>query len=175
MLSPYRVFNLSDERGIVARMILADLDADVIAIEGPGGNAARQRGPFAESGESLLWEAWARNKRSLTADIETEEGCTLLRDLARGADILIESDDPGSMAARSLDYADLAKVNPALIYVSISAFGQDGPKAGYAATDLTVAAASGPLSQSGDKDRAPLRVSLPQTFLHAGRRRRGRR
>ena len=168
MLSPYRVLDLSDERGIVAGMILADLGADVIAIEEPGGNPARRRGPFAESGESLLWEAWARNKRSLTADIETEEGRTLLRDLARGADILIESDDPGAMAARRLGYADLAKVNPALIYVSISAFGQDGPKASYAATDLTVAAASGPLSQSGDKDRAPLRVSLPQTFLHAG-------
>lgn len=92
----------------------------------------------------------------------------MLRRLAEGAHFLIESDDPGRLAEHGFGYEDLAKVNPALIYVSITPFGQDGPKAGYAATDLIVEAAGGNLAMQGDDDRPPVRVAVPQAFLHAG-------
>jgi crotonobetainyl-CoA:carnitine CoA-transferase CaiB-like acyl-CoA transferase len=72
------------------------------------------------------------------------------------------------MAAAGLGYEQLAESNPALIYVSVSPFGQDGPKANWAATDLTVFAACGAMALTGDPDRAPLRISVPQIWVHAG-------
>ena len=172
MLGDYRILDLTDERGLIGGMILADLGADVIAVEPPGGNSARRRGPFAGDPSdievSLVWQAWARNKRSVVLDLETEEGREQFRRLAAGADALIESDDAGAMAARGLGYEDLAAINPGLVYAAITPFGSSGPKAGWIATDLTVAASAGPMAQSGDSDRAPLRVDLPQTGLHAG-------
>ena len=172
MLGDYRILDLTDERGLIGGMILADLGADVIAVEPPGGNSARRRGPFAGDPSniegSLVWQAWARNKRSVVLDLETEEGREQFRRLVATADALIESDDAGAMAARELSYEDLAAINPGLVYAAITPFGSSGPKAGWIATDLTVAASAGPMAQSGDSDRAPLRVDLPQTGLHAG-------
>ena len=171
MLQDYRVLDLADERGLIGGMILADLGADVIAVEPAGGNSARRRGPFVDGAgveDSLTWQAWARGKRSVVLDLEREEGRAAFRELARGADAVIESDDVGAMAARGLGYEDLAGDNPGLVYAAITPFGSSGLKAGWAATDITVSAAAGPMAQSGDRDRAPLRVGLPQTGLHAG-------
>ena len=172
MLSPYRVLDLSDERGLLCGQILADLGADVIAVEPPGGSSARRIGPFAGDvpgpERSLHWWAYARNKRGITLDLDTDDGRESLRRLVAGADFLIESAPPGEMAARGLGYADLAAINPALVYVSITPFGQDGPKARYAATDLTILAAGGVLVMQGDEDRPPVRVSAPQAWAHAG-------
>ncbi|MCY3570036.1 MAG: CoA transferase [Chloroflexi bacterium] len=174
MLSDYRILDLTDDRGLIGGMILADLGADVIAIEPPGGNRARRRGPFADGSnegdieDSLVWQSYARGKRSLVLDLETDEGRARLIDLARSADALIESADVGAMDALGLGYEALSAVNPGLIYVAITPFGSSGPKAGWAATDITVAASAGPMIQSGDRDRPPLRVGLPQTALHAG-------
>lgn len=172
-LQPYRVLDLTDERGLVCGQILADLGADVIALEPPGGNKARRVGPFAgdatdDPEASLWWASYARNRRSAVIDIESEEGKQQLLDLVRGADFLIESFEPGYLAGLGLDYESLAAVNPALIHVSITPFGSTGPKAGYAATDMIVMAASGPLVATGDSDRAPLRMGVPQAHLHAG-------
>jgi len=174
MLNDYRILDLTDDRGLIGGMILADLGADVIAIEPPGGNRARRRGPFADGSnegdieDSLVWQSYARGKRSLVLDLETDEGRAGLIDLARSADALIESADVGAMDALGLGYEALSAVNSGLIHVAITPFGSTGPKAGWAATDITVAAAAGPMIQSGDRDRPPLRVGLPQTALHAG-------
>ncbi len=172
MLSPYRVLDLTNERGLLCGQVLADLGADVIAVEPPEGNSARRLGPFAgdepDPEHSLYWWAYARNKRSITLDIAASGGRERLLELAAGADFLIESEVPGRMAELGLGYEDLAAVNPALVYVSISAFGQDGPKAGYAESDLIVVAAGGPLSAYGDVDRPPVRMTVPQAYLHAG-------
>jgi len=167
MLSPYRVLDLTNERGLLCGQMLADLGADVIAIEPPGGNSARKLGPFVD-GEpgperSLYWWSYARNKRSVTLDITTVEGRDELLRLAESAHFLIESERPGRMAELGLGYKELAAVNPALVYVSISAFGQTGPKAAYAESDLTVGAFF-----VGDADRALVRLSVPQAYLHAG-------
>ena len=174
MLSDYRILDLTDDRGLIGGTILADLGADVIAIEPPGGNTARQRGPFADGSDegdiedSLIWQSYARGKRSVVLDLESDEGRRQLVELARGADAVIESADVGAMDALGIGYEALAEINPGLIYVAITPFGASGPKAGWPATDLTVAAAAGPMIQSGDRDRPPLRVDLPQTALHAG-------
>ena len=171
MLSPYRVLDLCSERGMLCGQILGDLGADVILVEPPGGAAARRMGPFwgdvADPERSLEFLAFNRNKRSLVLDLETREGRETVRELAQRADVLIEADAPGAMARRGLGYAELAALNPALIYVSITPFGQDGPKAHWADSDLILMAAGGPLSISGDADRAPARLSLPQAFHHA--------
>lgn len=171
MLSSYRVLDLTTERGLLCGQILGDLGADVIKVEPPGGSPARRLGPFYQDqphpDRSLLWWAYNRNKRSVTLDITTKEGRELLLRLVSNAHFLLESDNPGAMAGLGLGYSDLAAINPGLIYVSISAFGQDGPKASYADSDLVILAASGPTILSGDNDRAPLRLSVPQAYLHA--------
>ena len=171
MLNPYRVLDLTTERGLLCGQILADLGADVIKIEPPGGSSARKLGPFYQDQEdaenSLYWWAYNRNKRGVTLDITRSEGQDMLRRLAQGAKFLIESDNPGTLAQYGLSYDDLAADNPGLIYVSITPFGQDGPKASYADSDLIILASSGPLVITGDEDRPPVRLSVPQGYLHA--------
>jgi crotonobetainyl-CoA:carnitine CoA-transferase CaiB-like acyl-CoA transferase len=171
MLSPYRVLDLTTARGLLCGQILGDLGADVIQIEPPGGSPARQLKPFYHDqphpDRSLYWWAYNRNKRGITLNLATSEGRELLRRLAATAHFLIESDTPGKLAQLGLGYEELAALNPALIYVSISPFGQDGPKASYADSDLVVLAAGGPLILTGDSDRAPVRISVPQSYLHA--------
>ena len=171
MLDPYRVLDLTTERGLLCGQILADLGADVIKIEPPGGSSARKLGPFYQDREdaenSLYWWAYNRNKRGVTLDMTRSEGQDILRRLAQDAKFLIESDNPGTLARYGLSYDDLAADNPGLIYVSITPFGQDGPKASYADSDLIILASSGPLVITGDEDRPPVRLSVPQGYLHA--------
>ena len=171
MLTPYRVLDLTTERGLLCGQMLADMGADVIKVEPVGGSPARQIGPFYKDqphpNRSLYWWAYNRNKRSITLDIECDAGRDLLLRLVERADFLIESHNPGYLAERKLGYADLAAINPALIFVSITPFGQDGPKATYADSDLIIMAAGGPLILAGDEDRPPVRLSVPQAYLHA--------
>lgn len=171
MLKPYRVLDLSDERGQLAGFILAQLGAEVILIEPPDGTRSRTIGPFigdvAGPDTSLQHLAYNRGKASVALDlVGSENDRAQLRELAKGADIIIESASPGEWAALGLGYQDLAAVNPSLIYASISAFGQTGPKANWAATDLTIWAAAGPAVMTGDSDRAPLRMLSEQAFVH---------
>jgi crotonobetainyl-CoA:carnitine CoA-transferase CaiB-like acyl-CoA transferase len=171
MLTPYRVLDLTTERGLLCGQMLADLGADVVKVEPPGGCAARNIGPFYKDvphpDRSLYWWAYNRNKRAITLDLERDAGRALLRRMVERADFLIESHNPGDLAQHHLGFADLAKINPALIYVSITPFGQDGPKANYADSDLIIMAAAGPLILAGDADRPPVRLSVPQAYLHA--------
>ena len=172
MLGHIRVLDLSDGGALICGQILADLGADVIQIEPPTGAAARRLGPYAggtgDPERSLFWWSYARGKRGLVLDLDTQAGRRELVELAKSADVLIESAAPGAPARRGLAHAELAALNPALVVVSITPFGQDGPRANEAATDLTVLAAAGPLALTGDADRAPVRVVVPQAFLHAG-------
>jgi crotonobetainyl-CoA:carnitine CoA-transferase CaiB-like acyl-CoA transferase len=171
MLSPYRVLDLGPERGLLCGQMLADLGADVIHVEPPTGSPARRQGPFAGDVEdperSLTWWAWARNTRSVVLDFTDADDRRRLLDLVRDAHFLVESYTPGTLQAHGLDYDTLAAVNPRLVYVSITPFGQDGPKAAWRATDLTILAAGGPLVLTGDADRPPVRLPVPQAYLHA--------
>ena len=171
LLSPYRVLDLTTERGLLCGQILGDLGADVIKIEPPGGSPARRLAPFFEDKEdpdrSIYWWAYNRNKRSITLNLESEEGKEIFYQLAARARFLIESHNPGYLGNRRLGYQDLASHNRELIYVSITAFGQFGPKASYADSDLVILATGGPLMLYGDDDRPPIRLSVPQAYLHA--------
>jgi len=172
MLSAYRVLDLSDERGLACGQILADLGADVIQVEPPDGSSARRVGPFykgeRDPERSLHWWAFSRGKRSVALDLDDPDGQRALRRLVEGADFLIESEVPGAMAARGLGYDDLAALNPRLVYVSVTPFGGDGPKAHYAATDLIVQASAGAMTLTGDPDRPPLRTGGVSAWSYAG-------
>jgi crotonobetainyl-CoA:carnitine CoA-transferase CaiB-like acyl-CoA transferase len=168
LLEGVRVLDLSDERGLLAGRILADLGADVVQVEPSTGSSARWVQPR-EPGTttSFVWEAYAANKRGVVADLDTAAGRWLVRDLAVVADVVIESSGPGVLAAHSLDWPDLRSINPRLVYVSVTAFGRTGPKASLPAPDLVVWASSGALDKHRDGDRPPVRISLPQSYLHA--------
>ena len=169
MLSPYRVIDLTDERGVLAGQMLADLGADVIQVEPPGGSSGRGVAPFfaERPEESIYWAAYTRGKRGITCDLEDPRGRDLLLRLLETTDFLIESSDVGRMAELGLDYETLHERFPRLIYTSISAFGQTGPKARYVGSDLAIWAAGTPLLMTGDDDRPPIRVSQPQAWGHA--------
>lgn len=160
MLSHVRVLDLTDDRGHLAGLLLAQMGADVIHVEPPGGHRHRHLGPFVldQPGpdSSVAHLAQDRGRRSVV--VETDEQ---LDQLAATADLLIES------GAIELDVSALRRRHPDLITVSISPFGDDGPKADWPATDLTIAAASGTMSLTGDPDRPPVRVGIPQTWNYA--------
>jgi crotonobetainyl-CoA:carnitine CoA-transferase CaiB-like acyl-CoA transferase len=168
---PYRVVDLTDERGQFAGHLLASLGAEVIAVEPPEGARSRRLGPFiddvAGAERSLTHAAYNGAKRSVVLDLEQPGDRERFRVLAAGADVLLESAEPGALARLGLDHEDLAALNPALVHTSITAFGRSGPKAGWPATDLTVLAAGGALVLNGDADRPPVRLVVPQAFAMA--------
>jgi crotonobetainyl-CoA:carnitine CoA-transferase CaiB-like acyl-CoA transferase len=171
MLSPYRVIDLACDRGILCGQILADLGADVIQVEPRAGSAARRTGPFYrdEPGpeRSLSFWAYARGKRSIALDLDDASDRDVLRRLIAGADFLIESEPPGRLEALGFGDAALEALQPGLVHVSITPFGREGPKAGYAATDLTLIAAAGLAHLNGEADTPPVRCCVPQAFGHA--------
>jgi len=171
MLSPYTVLDLTDDRGELAGMILGDLGADVIKIEPPQGSSSRRMPPFLEDApepeRSLHYFAFNRNKRGVTLDLKTDAGRRAFISLVNKADFVIESALPGEMAGLGLGFDSLRQANPRIIHVAITAYGQDGPHAHFPASDLTLAAMGGPMSLQGHADRAPVRLSVPQAWLHA--------
>jgi crotonobetainyl-CoA:carnitine CoA-transferase CaiB-like acyl-CoA transferase len=171
VLSPYRAIDLACDRGILCGQILADLGADVIQVEPRGGSAARNRGPFYrdEPGpeRSLSFWAYARGKRSVALDLEDASDREVLRRLIAGADFLIESEPPGRLDALGLGDAALEALQPGLVHVCITPFGRSGPKAGWAATDLTLIAAAGLAYLNGEADHPPVRCCEPQAYAHA--------
>ncbi|MFC1861308.1 CaiB/BaiF CoA transferase family protein [Chloroflexota bacterium] len=173
MLSPYRVLDLTDDKGLLCGKLLADLGADVIKIEKPGGDSARSLGPFyhdrADPEKSLFWFAFNTGKRGITLDVETADGKEIFKRLVADADFVIESFPPGYMDSLGLGYTALEKVNPRIIMVSITPFGQTGPYRDYKATDIVAWAMGARMYPVGDEDRPPVRISHhSQTYLHAG-------
>ena len=168
MLSGYRVLDLSDERGLFCGYLLAHVGAEVIAIEPPGGSSARRIAPLDDAGESLWWHAYGRGKSSQEIDLASAAGREAFDGLVRDADFVVESFTSSERNRFGVSYEQLAKLNPQIIAVSITPFGTTGPKANWPATDLTVWASSGAHALAGDSDRAPVRTSVPQAYLHAG-------
>ena len=172
MLSPYTVLDLTGGHGDLAGMLLGDMGATVIKVEPPGGSAGRCEPPFLDGGpeheRSLPFFAFNRNKQGITLDLETEAGQNALKGLVEKADFLFESGQPATLDSLGLGFDVLKEINPKIIHVAISAYGLDGPYADYPASDLTIAAMGGPMSLQGVPDRAPVRISVPQVWLHAG-------
>ncbi len=198
LLTPYRVLDLTGPLGYLAGRVLADLGADVVKVEPPGGDPARRwpplvslepaRGAKTPSGragggvpgaledaassdagaQSAYWLALNANKRGVEIDLATDRGRARLRALARRADFVIESFAPGELDRLGLGYAQLGAERPGLIYVAITPFGQEGPYREYLASDLEIMALSGAMSLAGDEDGEPMRVTVPQAPLWAG-------
>ena len=172
MLKPYRVLDLTDVRGQLGGMVLADLGADVVRVEPPGGSDARRVGPFAEDGPegpcSLSFAAYNRNKRSIQLDLATDDGQATFLDLVRGSDFVLDSGPPALLDEAGLNHEVLRQANPQLVQVRVTPYGNDGPHADLAAADLSVAAMSGQMSLQGESDRPPVRISVPQAWRHAG-------
>jgi benzylsuccinate CoA-transferase BbsE subunit len=169
MLSGYRVLDITDERGSLCGKALADLGADVIKIERPGGSSTRNIGPFyhdvPDPEKSLYWFAFNAGKRGITLDITTADGQDILKRLVKSADFLIESFTPGYLDKLGLGYAEVSKINSRIIMVSITGFGQEGPYSKYKASDIVVWALSGMMNLIGEPDRPPLIPSYPHSFL----------
>jgi crotonobetainyl-CoA:carnitine CoA-transferase CaiB-like acyl-CoA transferase len=172
MLTGTRVLDLSGETGFLAGKILADLGADVIKIEPPGGDRAGRRGPYLgdvpDPERSLLWLALNPGKRGVTLDLDADRGRQLFRELARRADVVLDTAPPGDLAHRGLGYDALSADNPRLIQCSLTPYGQTGPYAHYRAHDLVAVAMGGNAALTGDPDRPPVRCTLPTAYYHAG-------
>lgn len=142
-------------------MQLADLGADVIKVEAPnGGDMVRSTAPFVD-GESSNFIRLNRNKRSVALDLKEPRGREIFERLAKTADVVIENLRPGAMARLGLDYAQLRELNPRLIYVAASGWGQDGPLAELAGLDIMAQSRSGLMSITGEPDGNPVKVGVP--------------
>ena len=171
MLSPYRVLDLTDSRAELGPLLLAGLGADVVKVEPPGGSPSRREAPLDPSLppdlQSLRFHALNRGKRSVVLDLDGASGRAAFERLVASADFLFENAEPGAMAARGVGFERLREVNPCLVYVATTPFGQDGPYARHLATDLTLAAMGGMMALNGERDRRPVRITVPQTWYHA--------
>jgi len=172
LLSPYRVLDLTDEKGLLCGRILADLGADVIKIEKVGGDRARDIGPFLnddiDRGKSLFWYFYNLNKRGITLNIESADGREIFKELVKRSHFVIESFEPGYLDTMGIGYEQLENINSGIIVTSITAFGQTGRYSKYKATDIVGMAMGGIMHLTGDIDRAPVRISFPQAYQHAG-------
>ncbi len=139
-----------------AATLLGDFGAEVVKVESPGRGDTNRYVKGGPSGYSQRWQIEARNKRSITLDVAVPEGKAIFERLARWADVLVENHRPGVMERRGLGYAQLHEVNPRLVYVSVSGFGQTGPLRDQPGYDFTAAAFSGFTYTIGFADRPPV-------------------
>src|SRR5258708_3031783 len=161
-LSGVRVLEVGNYMaGPFCGMQLADLGAEVIKIEQPdGGDQVRLAAPFLD-GESSPFVRLNRNKRSLVLDLKAAAGKDVFRRLVRTADVVVENLRPGTMGDLGLDYADLSALNPRLVYVAASGWGQDGPLSPLAGLDIMAQARSGLMSITRMPPAHPRTVALP--------------
>ena len=153
--------------GPFCAMQLADLGADVIKVEPPGGDSTRQM-PGRVGSDSPAFNAVNRGKRSIVINLKMAQGRAVLERLARPSDILIENYRPGVMDALGLGYDALHRLNPRLIYASISGYGQTGPRREQGGFDLIAQGVSGIMSITGQTGGVPVKAGIPVTDLGAG-------
>jgi crotonobetainyl-CoA:carnitine CoA-transferase CaiB-like acyl-CoA transferase len=168
-LDGLRVLDLTQVMaGPFCAMLLADMGADVVKVEPPGGDATRGMDLELAPGVSGPFLAVNRNKRGLVLDLKQPEGVAILERLAATADVLVENYRPGVAKRIGVDYARLSQINPRLVYCSISGFGQTGLYADRGGYDLIAQGMSGIMSATGSDGGAPVKVGVPITDLGAG-------
>lgn len=170
LLEGVRVLDLSRVlAGPLSAMVLADLGASVIKVERPQtGDGTRDWGLELGPHESTYFHAFNRSKRSVTADLGSEEGAVLVRALAAEADIVVENFLPGTLERFGLGYDALRKINPRLVYCAISGYDSAGPEAGRAGYDLVLQGECGVMATNGANDAPPLKFGLPVVDLFTG-------
>lgn len=170
-LAGLRVVEFTDEIGSYAGRLLADLGADVIKVEPPGGGAQRHTPPFyREPGDpDTSISFWIHNtsKRSVLLDLDTADGQAAARKLALSADVVLEDRPVGYLAARGLGYGDLSAAKPSLVYTSVTGFGQTGPHANWAYTDIVGQAMGGILNLAGEITDPPNQIYGNQADVSA--------
>jgi crotonobetainyl-CoA:carnitine CoA-transferase CaiB-like acyl-CoA transferase len=168
-LAGYRVLDLSRAlAGPFCAMTLGDLGADVVKVEPtPSGEMIRSWGPF-DRDISVYFLSVNRNKRSLALNFREPAAIDLIRKMADTADVLIENFKPGTMETIGLDYNDLRKSNPKLVYANVTGFGRDGPYGDWPGVDQIAQGMSGLMSVTGARDGDPTRVGVPIGDLVAG-------
>ena len=169
-LSDVRVLELTHVMaGPFCGQVLADMGADVIKVEPPGGDSTRRSLGFRMGGEdTAAFLAVNRNKRSLTLDLKQAEHVAAFHRLAESADVVLENNRPGVAARLGVDYETLREVNPRLVYASISGFGQTGPYSQRPGYDLIAQGLSGVMSVTGEPDGNPVKAGIPIGDLSAG-------
>ena len=159
-LDGLRVVEFCDELGSYCGKLLADLGAEVIKVEPPGGGFERRTPPFFKGGQAGPDTAigfWVHNtsKKSVVLDLETAAGQAAARALALSAHVLLEDNTPGWMAARGLGYEQLRRERPQLVYTSVTGFGQDGPHAAYSYSDIVGQAMGAIMNLAGEPADPP--------------------
>jgi crotonobetainyl-CoA:carnitine CoA-transferase CaiB-like acyl-CoA transferase len=154
--------------GPYSTMLLADLGAEVVKVEGPGGDDTRTWQPPVREGVSTYYLGVNRNKRSVALDLKDPGDADLAQELARRADVLVENFKPGGLGRFGLDYASVAAVNPGIVYASISGFGSGPGGASLPGYDLIVQAISGFMSLTGDTGGEPYRAGVALFDVMAG-------
>ena len=154
--------------GPFCAMLLADMGADVVKVENPDGGDTLRSWPPINDGYSENFASLNRNKRSVTLDLKDPSDVEMLRRLGADAQVLIENNRPGVMDRLGMGYEALRALNPALVYCSISAYGQSGPRAQEGGFDLTIQAMSGIMSVTGEPGRPPVKCGVPLADFSAG-------
>jgi crotonobetainyl-CoA:carnitine CoA-transferase CaiB-like acyl-CoA transferase len=154
--------------GPYATMLLADLGAEVVKVEGPAGDDTRSWQPPVRDGVATYYLGVNRNKRSVALDLTDPDDLAAARELARRADVLVENFKPGGLARFGLDHATVSATNPGIVYASISGFGSQPGGASLPGYDLIVQAISGLMSLTGDPDGEPFRAGISVFDVMAG-------
>ncbi|WP_159913547.1 CaiB/BaiF CoA-transferase family protein [Pantoea sp. 18069] len=167
-LSGVRVVEFcSTASGPFSTMLLSDMGADVVKIEPPAGDGLRQWPPL-NAGYSENFAALNRNKRSVVLNLKNPDDLALARQLILEADVVVENNRPGVMDRLGLGYASFAEARPQLLFCSISAYGQSGPRSGEGGFDLTIQAAAGVMSITGEPGGAPVKCGVPLSDFASG-------
>src|SRR5256885_1996609 len=159
--------------GPLSTALLADLGAEVVKIEPPQGDDYRAIGPM-NNGESALFTVMNRNKQSLVLDLKHPEAVALVHEMAAQADVVVENFRPGVAERLGIGASQLRALNPRLVYVSVSGFGQTGPLAHRPAYDIIVQAMSGLMEATGEPDGAPTVVGEAVSDVRSEERRVGK-
>lgn len=170
-LDGLRILDLADEKGSFCSKLLADMGARVIKVEKPGGDPSREIGPFLNETphpeESLFFYCHNSNKMGITLDLEHEEGRKIFPKLLAETDIVVETFPPGYLKKLGQDFDTLKERNPNLIWVSLTGFGETGPRRRYKSCDLTASAYGGQMFVTGSRSSPPLKPFGEQSYQAA--------
>ncbi len=171
LLGDIRVLDLTDQKGVYCTKLLADLGADTIKIEKPGGDPMRRVGPFfhdeSDPEKSLYWFQFNTSKRGITLNLETADGREILKQLVGSADVVVETFPPGHLAEVGLGYSVLRQLNPGLVLTSITPFGQTGPHRDFKGSDLIAQAMGGLMYLAGFPEDPPHKLHGSQAYHSA--------
>ncbi|HUL29421.1 MAG TPA: CoA transferase [Thermodesulfobacteriota bacterium] len=171
LLQGIRVLDLADERASFCSKLLADLGARVIKVERPGGDISRNMGPFVEDlpnpERSLFFYHNNTNKLGITLNLEHEDGKEVFLKLIRKTDVIVESFASGQLRQKGLGFDVLSHVNSGLIMVSVTGFGENGPRSCYKSCDLVASAFGGQMHVNGSPETAPIKLFGEQSYYTA--------